>query len=114
MIERKLTLIQEKYLSEIESMIISHTTKENPNYKIAKKLEKMGFLELIESESPLIRTVLTDAGKEYMSDRYETLYSIRQHRLIESQYVIYEKDKIKGIRITRIDINTGEIIRELK
>ena len=65
----KLNSVQEKYLSEIGNMIVSHTTKENPNYQIAKKLEGIGFLKLIESDSPLIRTVLTDIGKKHIKGK---------------------------------------------
>jgi len=66
----RLTPVQEKYLFEIKRMMVSHTTKENSHYHIAKELEKMGLLKLIESGSPLIRTILTNAGKDCIK-KYE-------------------------------------------
>jgi hypothetical protein len=134
----KLNPLQGKYLSEIGSMLVSHTTKENSNYHLAEELEKIGFLKLIESDSPLIRTVLTDTGKEHIktrkeliekkligeedcqmndgnyTDRYETLNWIKKDRLIEGKCTIYESDKIKGTRITIVDKDAGAIIRETK
>jgi len=140
MMRQKINPAQGKYLSEIESMVVSHTTKENPNYHLAEELEKIGFLKLIKSDSPLIRTVLTDIGKEYIktreellekklmrkedyqmtdgwTDRYETLVMIRKVRpynVDDSKYIISESDKIKGTRITIVDKNTGAIIKETK
>ena len=140
MMRQKLNPFQEKYLSEIESMVVSHTTKENPNYHLAEELEKIGFLKLIKSDSPLIRTVLTNTGKEHIkireglikrkliseedyqmaegwTERYETFDKIRKVRpynVTDSKYIISESDKIKGRRESIIDINTGEIIEEIK
>ena len=137
---QKLNPFQEKYLSEIESMIVSHTTKENPNYHLAEELEKIGFLKLIKSDSPLIRTVLTNTGKEYIkireglikrkliseedyqmaegwTERYETFVQIRKVRpynVTDSKYIISESDKIKGTRISIVDKDTGLIIEEIK
>ena len=140
MMRQKLNPFQEKYLSEIESMVVSHTTKENPNYHLAEELEKIGFLKLIKSDSPLIRTVLTNTGKEYIkireglikrkliseedyqmaegwTERYETFVQIRKVRpynVTDSKYIISESDKIKGTRISIVDKDTGEIIEEIK
>jgi len=139
MMRQKINPLQQKYLSEIESMVVSHTTKENPNYHIAEELEKIGFLKLIKSDSPLIRTVLTDIGKEHIkrrdeliekkligeedyqmingkwTERYETLVRImRPGNLIKSRRIIYEADRIKRTRATIIDKNTGLIINEVK
>ncbi len=135
---QKIDPAQEKYLSEIESMVVSHTTKENPNYHLAEELEKIGFLKLIKSDSPLIRTVLTDIGKEHIktreglikkkliseedyqmadgkwTERYETSLGIEPDNLIESRCMIYESDRIKGTRRTIVDKNTGLIIKETK
>ena len=136
---QKINPAQGKYLSEIESMVVSHTTKENPNYHLAEELEKIGFLKLIKSDSPLIRTVLTNTGKEYIkiregliekkligeedyqmtngkwTERYEILVRImRPGNLIKSRCIIYEADRIKRTRATIIDKNTGLIINEVK
>ena len=135
---QKINPAQGKYLSEIRNMVVSHTTKENPNYHLAEELEKIGFLKLIKSDSPLIRTVLTNTGKEYIktreellekkfigkkdcqmndgdwTERYETLVKIKPDNLIESRCIIYESDRIKGTRDTIVDKNTGLIIKEVK
>ncbi len=137
----KLNPAQGKYLSEIRNMVVSHTTKENPNYHLAEELEKIGFLKLIKSDSPLIRTVLTNTGKEHIktreeliekkvigkedsqmadgnyTDRYETFVKIRKDRpynVDDTKYIISESDKIKGKRVSIVDINTGEISEEMK
>jgi len=141
MMRKKINPAQGKYLSEIGSMVVSHTNKENPNYHLAEELEKIGFLKLIKPDSPLFRTVLTNTGKEYIKtrekliekkfigeedhqmadgnwiERYETFVQIRKVRpynVTDSEYIISESDKIKGTRISIIDINTGEIIEEIK
>ncbi len=136
----KLNLVQRKYLSEIRRMVVSHTTKKNPNYHLAEELEKIGFLKLIKSDSPLIRTILTNTGKEYIktieeliekkvigeedyqmtdgnyTERYETFVRIRKDRpynVDDTKYLIYESDKIKGKRLSIVDLNTGEISEEI-
>ncbi|MBA7686965.1 hypothetical protein ES703_95425 [subsurface metagenome] len=137
---QKINPVQGKYLSEIGSMLVSHTNKENPNYHLAEELEKIGFLKLIKSDSPLFRTVLTNTGKEYIktreeliekkvigeedhqmaegwTERYDTfgkIRKIRPYNVTDSKYIIWESDKIKGRRESIIDINTGEIIEEIK
>ena len=138
----KLNPLQEKYLSEIKSMVVLHTTKENPNYHLAEELEKIGFLKLIKSDSPLIRTVLTKIGKKHIkktrkeliekkvigeedsqmangdwTERYENFVRIRKDRpynVNDSKYLIYESDKIKGKRLSIVDLNTGKISEEIK
>ena len=136
----KLNPLQEKYLSEIWSMVIAHTTKENPNYHLAEELKKIGFLKLIKTDNQLIGIVLTDIGKEYIktkeellerklrgkedyqmtdgwTDRYDTfgkIRKIRPYNITDSKYIICESDKIKGRRDSIVDINTGEIIEERK
>lgn len=140
MMKQKLNLAQEKYLSEIENMVVSPITKGNPRYHIAEELKKRGFLTLTKTDSPLIGIVLTDIGKEYIktreellerklrgkedyqmtdgwTDRYETLVMIRKVRpynVDDSKYIISESDKIKGKRASIVDINTGEINEEIK
>ena len=137
---QKINPVQGKYLSEIGSMLVSHTTKENPNYHLAEELEKIGFLKLIKSDSPLIRTVLTNTGKEHIkireglikrkliseedyqmaegwTERYETFVQIkkvRPYNVTDSKYIISESDKIKGTRISIVDKDTGLIIEEIK
>lgn len=110
----KLTPPQEKYLSEIENMVVSPITKGNPRYPIAKELEKMGLLKLTKSNSPLIGIVLTDSGKECLADRYEIWDYTRPDELIKGAYTISESDEKKGSRLTIVDKDTGEIIWERK
>ena len=54
---------------------------------------------------------------EGWTERYETFDKIRKVRpynVTDSKYIISESDKIKGRRESIIDINTGEIIEEIK
>lgn len=72
-IQADMEIKKRTYLLEINSLAVAHISEENPNYSLAQKLEKEGFIKLIESRGPLIRTVLTEAGKRYIeNDRTNT------------------------------------------
>ena len=45
-------------------------------------------------------------------DRYEQLINVVPDNLVKGKYTIFEKDSIKGIRITIVDSITEAIIRE--
>ncbi len=74
---------------------------------IERKLEK-----LIERK-PIGKEDYQMANGDY-TDRYETLFEIKEDDPFEYKYTIYELDKIKGTRITIIDKDTRKIIKETK
>jgi len=45
-------------------------------------------------------------------DRYETFSHVREDPLIPGKYVLYEKDSVKGTRMTVLDGKTGKIYKE--
>lgn len=47
-------------------------------------------------------------------DRYEELESIRQLLPYKACYIITERDSKKGIRITKVDAESGGIARETR
>ena len=47
-------------------------------------------------------------------DIYESFDSIREDNRINGKYTLYEKDAIKGTRITIVDSQSGAIVRETK
>jgi hypothetical protein len=53
-----------------------------------------------------------DDGK--LTNRYGELAGVREDGLIKGKYTIYERDEIKGTRITIVDSPTGAIVREMK
>ena len=57
---------EREYLFEINNFVVAHTSEDNPNYSLAQELEEEGLLELIKTDGPLIRTVITDVGKKYI------------------------------------------------
>jgi hypothetical protein len=47
-------------------------------------------------------------------DRYDTLESVRKHRLYKDTFIVEESDKNKGRRITYVNSSNGAIVREEK
>ena len=61
------------------------------------------------------RLILLDKMEtEVQLDTYEELLSVQKLWLYKACYNIYERDSEKGIRITKIDSESGGIARETK
>ncbi len=57
--------------------------------------------------------IIMNSGQTY-NDFYEELIHVKRDGLIKNKYIIYERDKEKGCRISHVDSASGAVYREDK
>ena len=62
----------------------------------------------------LIKEDYDNQRQEKFYDRYSGLIDVVEHKLIENGYTIFESDSQKGKRITIINSQSPDLIRETK